>query len=245
MTSDKFYFDGVAKKRVWQPTLGNKTKVMPGTENTIGRALALSILELRIADWLTEADKSDTKGLTPGMKLHLESAIEDEVRHDIALGHAKKVQGMTTTAMEEEALRFQSELESLPDHPLVITSTLERSIFFVILPMFRFLSEKAGNLVTVSTDISGDEAVHASLTTQICKDLNYSYSPQLNKLRKDIVGWLISDLKGMGKYGRKQLWIDSSDSLFERGVADQLSETKAYSMPAFFEVNNQNLPYYV
>jgi hypothetical protein len=46
------------------------------------------------------------------------------------------------------------------------------------------------------------------------------------------------------KYLDKDFWLNQSDSLYERGKAPGLSETKRARMPCFFEASNTDLPQY-
>ena len=65
----------------------------------------------------------------------------------------------------------------------------ERSIFFVILPMFRFLGDVG--LRTVSADISRDEQIHVATNSLVCRELGLNHSNSLDKLRKATASWLL------------------------------------------------------
>ena len=135
---------------------------------------------------------------------------------------------------------------SHPDHTVLEAMIIERAIFFVILPFFRFNGD--AGLATVSADISRDEQVHVASNSLVCAELGLTYSPSLDKLRKATINWILQPLKVGGidddKYLDKKFWLDASDRLMYEGKAPQLVTTKAARMPAFFEHDNRNLPQY-
>ena len=120
----------------------------------------------------------------------------------------------------------------------------ERSIFFVILPMFRFLGD--AGLRTVSADISRDEQIHVATNSLVCRELGINYSNSLDKLRKATMSWLLEPLGNntYDKYLDKKFWFKSSDNLMYTGKAPEFSVTRSARMPAFFEHSNVNLPKY-
>lgn len=241
-----FYIEQTNRKRDWEPSFGTKGEIVPGAEKTLGKALSLSILELDVKAWLQEGCRRDLNQLSDSMKIAIESNMEDEDKHDEILSYIRDLYGLTTSEMTSEAENIRQEWKSLPDHPIAITAAIETSVFFVILPIYRFLSGKGGCLTTASADISNDENSHAATHRQICKDLGIKMSDRVNQLRKETIDWMVSDLRApmAGKYGKKVTWQKSSDSLFERGVAPDLASTAAAVMPAFFERNNADLPSY-
>ena len=121
---------------------------------------------------------------------------------------------------------------------------VERSIFFCVLPIFRFLGD--AGLRTVSADISRDEQIHVATNTLVCRELGLTYSPSLDNLRKATMAWLLEPLgtNTTSKFLDKKFWQDSSDRLMYTGKAPNFSETQAARMPAFFEHSNVNLPQY-
>jgi hypothetical protein len=122
---------------------------------------------------------------------------------------------------------------------------IERAIFFVLLPFFRFNGD--AGLRTVSADISRDEQIHVATNSLVCADMGLRSSSSLDKLRKATINWIMEPL-GKNTYGDKYLskkfWLDTSDRLMYEGKAPELSETKSARMPAFFEHSNVNLPQY-
>ena len=239
-----FYIEQLNRKSSWQVVKGQKGVVMPGAEQCVGRALELRILELEVAEFLRDGSTRELSRLTPDMTTVLESNIADEEKHDQALNHAASVYTLATEEDTVNARAISQEWIKHPDHPIAKTAVLESSVFFVLLPIFRFLSGKGGCLKATAQDISGDEAVHAAVHCQLSIDLGLKISPSLNRLRKDTVDWMLGNLDCSGKWGHRELWLRSSDSLFERGIAPELKATGAYSMPAFFEIRNDNLPSY-
>ena len=169
--------------------------------------------------------------------------VDDERNHDLALGYAALSHG-TDEKAEAEAKRLQKAWIDHPDHTICKAMVAERSIFFVILPLFRFLGD--AGLRTVSADISRDEQIHVATNSLVCRELGLDYSNSLDKLRKATMSWLLEPLgtNTQDKYLDKKFWLDSSDRLMYEGKAPQLAETKSARMPAFFEHSNVNLPQY-
>lgn len=239
-----FYEQQLNKKTQWRVVKGQAGQLMPGSERAIARALELRILELEVAEFLKEGSARELSRITPDMMAVIQSNIEDEVKHDEALNHAASVYNIAMPQETADAKAIAEEWINHVDHPIAKTAVLESSIFFVLLPMFRFLSAKGGCLKATSQDISNDENIHAAVHRQMSKDLGLTVSPSLNKLRKDTVDWMLADLNSPGKWGSRDMWMRSSDSLFERGIAPELAATGSYSMPAFFEIRNDNLQSY-
>ena len=145
---------------------------------------------------------------------------------------------------EAEAERIKKAWLELDRHPVLKAVVLERSVFFVLLPIFRFLGDTG--LRTTSADISRDEQTHVAANTLVCEELGLKSDKELNKLRRATVAWVLQSLKGeeTNKHLSSNFWMASSDSLYTRGKAEGLIETRASRMPAFFETANQNLPQY-
>ena len=120
----------------------------------------------------------------------------------------------------------------------------ERAIFFVLLPFFRFNGD--AGLRTVSADISRDEQIHVAANSLVCRELDLSPSPSLDKLRKATINWIMEPLgiNTTDKYLDKKFWLDTSDRLMYEGKAPELSDTQRARMPSFFEHSNVNLPQY-
>lgn len=232
----------LARKKSWTPTIGKVSPVAEGAEDTIGRALGLRVLEIPVGDWIYLAEKKETASLTPDQLILLDSNIQDEYKHDEALNMAARAYQLTAEGMQAEAEAIAKEWIDHPDHPLVKAWVIENSVFFVILPIFRMLG--GAGLRLVSTDISNDESIHVATNRHIARQLGYSYSESLDKLRRKTVAWVVENLDAPGKYGLPDFWIKSSDDLLYQGKAEQLADTQAYVMPAFFEHHNQNLPVY-
>ena len=113
---------------------------------------------------------------------------------------------------------------------------IERAIFFVLLPFFRFNGD--AGLRTVSADISRDEQIHVATNSLVCHDMGLSWSSSLDKLRKATINWIMEPL-GKNTYGDKYLskkfWLDSSDRLMYERQSSRAFGTKSARMPAFFE----------
>ena len=228
------------RKRTWTPVQPTKGEVKEGAQETIKRALAIRHMELPVGEFIREGLE---KEVPPLARQLLESNVQDEIKHDLALGYITKVHGVNTQA-EAEALKLRDAWISHPDHTITKALVAERAIFFVLLPFFRFNGCAA--MRTVSADISRDEQIHVGTSSLVCAELGLSASPSLDKLRKATINWIVQPL-GINttcKYLDKKFWLDVSDNLMYQGKAPEFSDTKAARMPAFFEHDNTNLPQY-
>ena len=229
------------RKRTWTPVQTTAGKLKEGAEETLYRCLAVRHMEIPVGDWITE---TLGKEIPSSARDLLESNVKDEVKHDQALGYITNALGVNEKA-EAEAFRLRDAWMAHPDHEITKALVIERAIFFVLLPFFRFNGD--AGLRTVSADISRDEQIHVATNSLVCHDMGLSPSKSLDKLRKATINWIMEPL-GKNTYGDKYLskkfWLDSSDNLMYNGKAPELSETKSARMPAFFEHSNVNLPQY-
>ena len=231
-----------SRKRTWTPVAVTKGEVKEGSEATLLRCLSLRALELPVKEMLAqglERDLPDDPGVIPALR----SNMTDEDKHDRALNYIVDVHG-TDAKAEREAQNILKAWYQAPEHPILKTAILERSVFFVLLPFFRFNGDVG--IRTVASDISRDEQIHVACNSIICSELGLRPSNSLDKLRKATINWVMQPLKNASpdKYLTKNFWLDSSDRLMYEGKAPELSETKAARMPAFFEHSNVNLPQY-
>ena len=230
------------RKRTWTPVEVSAGTLLNGGEDVIKRALALRCLEIPVGDFISEAMKGDLPDIK-GCKELLVSNVEDEIKHDIALDFAAKAHGVSPR-FEAEAEKIKQAWLELDRHPVLKAVVLERSVFFVLLPIFRFLGDTG--LRTTSADISRDEQTHVAANTLVCEALGLKSDKTLNNLRRATVAWCLQSLKGEAehKHLSSNFWLANSDSLYTRGKAEGLVDTRASRMPAFFETANQNLPQY-
>lgn len=218
-------------------------KITPGSAATISKALACSQLEIPVGDWIDDTLKKSV--VTPSCKKILKKNIEDEIKHDAALNNLRKVFEVKS---EDDVIvaQFLERAKELAERvsPIVMAGTLESSLFFVILPMFRFLG--GSGFRTVANDISNDENIHVAVNVNLAKDLGYRRNAIVNSFRKEIVNWIVSDLdkENENKYLSADFWRKSSDNLYHSGKAPQLRETRRAVMPSFFEKDNRDLPSY-
>ena len=233
------------RKRTWTPVEVSAGQLLSGGEEVVQRALALRCLEIPVGDFLTEAMKGDLpQGIeAEGCRELLLSNVKDEENHDIALNYAAQAHKIPVR-FEKEAERIKNAWLELDRHPVLKAVVLERSVFFVLLPIFRFLGDTG--LRTTSADISRDEQTHVAANTLVCQALDLKTDKAINNLRRATVSWVLQSLQGEGdhKHLSSNFWLNCSDSLYSRGRADGLIETRASRMPAFFETNNVNLPQY-
>ena len=229
-------------KRTWTPTAVTAGSLLAGGEDAVLRGLALRCLEIPVGDFIEDAMKGDLPSDEGCLEL-LKSNVVDEVKHDIALNYAADAHQIPSK-LQAEAHRIKNAWLELDRHPILKAVVLERSVFFVLLPMFRFLGDTG--LRTTSADISRDERVHVAANTLVCEALGLKSDKKLNNLRRATVAWVTQSLKGddSNKHLSSNFWIQSSDSLYARGKAEGLIETRASRMPAFFEANNSDLPSY-
>jgi hypothetical protein len=230
------------RKRTWTPVQVSAGTLLDGGEEVVQRALALRCLEIPVGDFISEAMKGDLPDIE-GCRELLLSNVTDEENHDIALNYAAKAHKIPSR-FEAEAERIKNAWLELDRHPVLKAVVLERSVFFVLLPIFRFLGDTG--LRTTSADISRDEQTHVAANTLVCEELGLKSDKELNKLRRATVAWVLQSLKGEDthKHLSSNFWMASSDSLYTRGKAEGLMATRASRMPAFFETNNVNLPQY-
>lgn len=232
----------INRKRTWTPVQTTAGKLKEGAEETIFRALALRSLELPVGQFIVDALEKEVP--ETARKL-LQMNVTDEENHDLALGYIARSHGVDgTSSSEKEARALTKAWEDHSDHTICKAMVLERSIFFVILPFFRFNGD--AGLRTVSADISRDEQIHVATNSLVCEELGLKPSKSLDKLRKATMSWILQPLgtNTQDKYLDQKFWADSSDRLMYEGKAPGLSETRAARMPAFFEHNNVNLPKY-
>ena len=230
------------RKRTWTPVQVSAGLLLDGGEEVIQRALALRCLEIPVGDFISQAMKGDLPDVK-GCKELLSSNVEDEIKHDIALNYAAEAHKVPAQFEKEAAHICKTWLE-LDRHPVLKAVILERSVFFVLLPIFRFLGDTG--LRTTSADISRDEQTHVAANTLVCQALDLKTDKTLNNLRRATINWAVQalDAEGSHRHLSSNFWTGCSDSLYSTGKAMGLMDTRASRMPAFFETANQNLPQY-
>ena len=228
------------RKRTWTPVQTTAGTLVEGAEEAIYRALAIRHMELPVGDFITDALGNDVPKLAREV---LQSNVQDEIKHDLALGYITNAIGVDEQA-EAEAMRLRDAWVAHPDHTILKALVAERAIFFVLLPFFRFNGD--AGLRTVSADISRDEQVHVAVNSLVARELNLDVSPSLDKLRKATINWIMQPLKANNpnKYLNKKFWLENSDRLMYEGKAPELAHARRARMPAFFEHANPNLPQY-
>jgi len=240
--TDSPYTRAISRKRSWQPTQVTKGEISPLLLPTIRRVLALRHLELPVRELLQQGLDRELPTNFTGVREALESNQKDEERHDKALNYVVAAHGSDEKA-EKVGLQLLDAVMSHPDHPILKAAILERSVFFVILPFLRYSGDIG--IRTVAADISRDEQIHVAVHHMVATELKQRPSKSLNKLRRDVVAWAFEDLKDCPSGMTSQnFWLNASDNLYSRGVAPELSATRAARMPAFFEAANTDLPQY-
>lgn len=230
-----------ARKRKWTPVAVQRGKLVDGSEEAIYRALALRHLELPVSEFLRQGLEKELPK-TPGVVEALQSNILDEERHDQALEYVVAAHG-TESKAEAEGRHILKAWMDAPEHPILKAAILERSVFFVLLPFYRFNGDIG--IRTTAADISRDEQVHVCGHSMVCSELGLKSTRSLDRLRRATVGWVMEGLNSSeNKYLNSDFWLSQSDSLYERGKAPGLSDTQRARMPAFFEAANTDLPQY-
>jgi hypothetical protein len=228
------------RKRTWTPVQTTAGTVKEGAEEVLKRALAIRHMELPVGEFINEALSTEVPPLARELLL---SNVQDEEKHDLALGYIATAHGVDETA-EAEAIKLRDAWTSHPDHTITKAMVAERAIFFVLLPLFRALGDPG--MRTVSADISRDEQIHVAANSLVHTELGYNISPSLDLLRKATINWVLQPLSATNPdiYLNKKFWLDSSDRLMYEGKAPELTFTRASRVPAFFEHSNNDLPQY-
>lgn len=235
------YLQVVSRKRKWTPVEVQRGKLVDGSEQAIYRALALRRLELPVSEFLKQGLEKELPN-TPGVVDALKSNIQDEERHDQALEFVVNAHGVDPKFEAEGRHILQAWMDA-PEHPILKAAILERSVFFVLLPFYRFNGDIG--IRTTAADISRDEQTHVAIHSMVCAELGLKSTSSLDRLRRATVGWVMEGLTSKeNKYLNSNFWLSQSDSLYERGKAPGLAETQRARMPAFFEAANTDLPQY-
>lgn len=248
MISDKsqtFYNKLAARRRGWEViTPTQQQKCVEGSEATLSKALALSVLELPVGEWITEEIEKNSD-LPSDLVTLLKLNAADEVKHDAVLNNLKKVFNVREED-EKQALEFANEANVLASRysPVTLAGALESSIFFVALPMYRFMGDAAFR--SVSRDISNDETIHAAVNNQLARDLDYRRGKKVNDLRQEIMDWLVADLPTTHENPQmtQDFWQRSSVNLYNEGKTNTLKSSRRAVMPSFFETSNNDLQVY-
>ena len=229
------------RKRKWTPVQTTAGVVKEGAEETIRRVLALRHMELPVGDFINDALATEVPSMAREL---LESNVQDEINHDLALNYITNAHGVDEKA-EREAFSLRDAWTAHKDHTILKAMVAERAIFFVLLPFLRANGD--GGMRTVSADISRDEQIHVATNSLVCAELNLKPPQSLDKLRKATIHWVMEPLSKNTQGDRflaKNFWTNSSDRLMYEGKAPELSYTQSARMPAFFEHSNNNLPQY-
>ena len=228
------------RKRTWTPVQTTAGTIKEGAHDVLKRALAIRHMELPVGEFINEALATEVPPLARELLL---SNVQDEEKHDLALGYIANAHGVDEKA-EAEAIKLRDAWTAHPDHTITKAMVAERAIFFVLLPLFRAVGDPG--MRTCSADISRDEQIHVATNSLVHTELGYNISPSLDLLRKATINWVLQPLSATNpdKYLNRKFWLDSSDRLMYEGKAPELSFTRASRVPAFFEHSNNDLPQY-
>jgi hypothetical protein len=245
MIDTDFYTKQFNRRRAWDVIdVSPHQKIQPMVRRTLQKALAISALELPVGDMITSVVETHQEIPQEVLTLLVANA-QDEEKHDEALNRLKNaLQPMDRDIRTMDYVVAEAQKLCEVYSPVTVAGVLEASIFFVVLPMYRFLG--GGGFRTVANDISNDENIHVATNINLANDLGWDKGGKLNELRKDVIDWLVSDLPWTHekKFLSGRHWSSASDNLYHSGKAPQLKETKRAVMPSFFEKDNRDLPRY-
>lgn len=229
------------RKRTWTPVEVSAGQLLTGGEEVIQRALALRCLEIPVGDFISDAMKGDLPDVK-GCKELLASNVVDEENHDIALNFAAAAHGVSLNLRKKLLTSVKLGLNS--------TGTLFSKLWCLKDPCSSFSYRSSD-----SSEIQASER-QAPISAETNRPTwrptpSYVSRSVLNLTRPSTisdatVAWCLQSLQGESdhKHLSSNFWLASSDSLYTRGKAEGLAETRASRMPAFFETANQNLPQY-
>ena len=181
------YLEIVSRKRKWTPVAVDKGSLVDGSEEALYRALSLRCLEIPVKEFLQQGLEKELPPIA-GVAEALMSNQLDEDKHDLGLNYVVAAHGSDSKS-EREAEKIKSTWLAAPEHPLLKASILERSVFFVLLPFFRFNGDVG--IRTLAADISRDEQTHVALHGMVCHDLGLKTTTNLNRLRRATVSWVM------------------------------------------------------
>ena len=173
--------------------------------------------------------KGDLPDIVKGCKELLASNVVDEENHDIALNFAAEAHKIPTKFREGSCAAFvRMHGLNLDRHPVLKAVVLERSVFFVLLPIFRFLGDTG--LRTTSQQISPVMSKPMSLPTHLVCEANsvLNLTKTLNNLRTRY-GRVGAFSPSRGRVTHKHLSSVTSGlqvqiALYTRGKAEGLIE---------------------
>lgn len=242
MAQQTVYTQVQNRRKSWQAITPTSTEYLPEiAQNIISRCLSLRIMEIPVREFLLNGLSRVEAQLigNEGRECLLRNG-EDEERHDLALNNCVKVLKNYDSKYESEAAILAKIWMSHPDHPIAKAATLENGIFFLMLPLMRRYGSPS--LITTSIDISADEVGHVQSHRFATTQMNQKVSKSLDDLRKATASWIIGDFQDGDLTANKLM--QASNSLMYKGIAPELEFTKTFSVPAFFESRNDQLPYY-
>lgn len=231
----------ISNKKEWKPFPINPKDPDPfteitGTHECIRKCISLAIaLELPVGLFAIEgASSNEVNGAgLDSMAYALEDNARDEENHYEAFQLASVAYDVPLEYLDKVE-EFRNKALELEEHPVLLAGFLELTVFFPSLAMLR----KWGNpsLKNMTAYVSRDEACHVNVNFHIIDQLGLKWNDfqSVNDLRKEIIEWVTSDLKGIKEDSAH--WEKVSTNLMETRQAPDLEWTKAAVMPAFFEL---------
>ena len=123
------------RKRTWTPVQPTKGVLKEGAEETIKRALAIRHMELPVGEFISQGLERTVPSTARAL---LESNVQDEIKHDLALGYIVDAHGADPKS-ELEAKRLRDAWIEHPDHTITKASLQSElySLFYYL--CFAFL----------------------------------------------------------------------------------------------------------
>jgi hypothetical protein len=243
MSVTDFNWSQVASRRkIWEPNNPKPKSETSKASNTISRGLALTDLEISVQDFILEGlDHKDSQILSGIVRDTLLRNVEDEVKHEKALGRAKAAMSDYNPEFESEGQAIINAWNDLDCNPVLKTAVLEVGVFFPLLGMY---SMWGGTSLGISArSISADESIHASSHRVAAQLLGTRPTKALNSLRLETLDWLGSDLDKDCVSMSKSRLIENSNRLIKSGTSDMM-ETSVYTVLCPYEISNRNFDTY-
>jgi hypothetical protein len=234
------------QRKVWKPYPMKKEVIrFPGEnlDEAINKSIALGlVLELPVAEWVSEARKKMTEMEVPKIGItSLMKNIKDEGVHYQGFLYAAEAYPESKKYMSEATSIYRA-WDGLNIHPLWIAAMAETGIFLASLAVLRLCG--GNGLSDLVGDISKDEYRHVACNRAVLKILGHDlHSPPaaLNAVREQTIDWLFQGFSVPALDIDKQFMIDQSTELVYTGRAPELSELTAHSeyTPPFERSNSR------
>lgn len=237
-----FYTQLLSERQSWIPVplpLEPFKSEEYGVPEVVERALALSVLEMPVGQYIGEATKKELSLPKSAIAL-LKSNIKDESIHDRQFQLAMQSYPVRER-LKIEAEAIAQEWNQHPDHTLSKAKELETAILLITQSIIRFFGGQS--LDRMASDISQDEWRHLQTNWSVCEELSLQSSPSLLRLATETLDWVVSGLS----YPKTDanFWHQQSKIMVEDGEAPEMESLFNWTPRiAFFEVENSRISFY-